>query len=424
MKPFPVAVRELAKRVLVVMALVVVIAAAAAWLGTEVYAETRFRAAQEALGSFDFAAARAHLRSCLALRPNRFQFHFAAAQTERRAGFFLEALHHLDRCQELAGDHADVSSLERTLLHAQQGAVAKVEIPLWALVEQNHPDKPLILEALARGYLQVYSLPLADKSLKMLLEEQPTHAEAWFLRAGICEMLGSSADGLEFYRRAVELRPNNDSYRLRLANFLLHSHRAKEALPHLERLYQRQPHNPDVLWGQARALFDTGREDRSKYLLSQALAVQPDHPQALAEMAKLDLHEGNIAQAQTGLQKALAADPSDRASHYLLLQCLNRTGNKQAARQQQARWQALENDMTRLEDILRNQLPKNPRSADLFHELGVIFARHGKPERALSSYQHALTCDPKHRASHQALAGCFEQAGKTEPAARHRPMGR
>jgi len=397
MKPFPVAVRELAKKAVISLTLIAVILTTAIWLGTEVLAEIRYRKAQEALGKFDFVAAREHLQSCLALRPNRFQYHFAAAQTERRAGSFRQALFHLDRCQELAD--ADISSLERTLLQVQQGAVAKLENPLWLLVEQNHPEKVLILEALARGYLLVYSLPLADKALTMLLEEQPSHAEAWFLRGGICEVLGATSEGLGYYRQAVELRPDLDAYRLRFANCLLLANQNEEALPHLEQLYARQPNNPDVLSGLARALGPTEQKDRRRDLLKRALAVQPNHPQALAEIAKLHLDEGKFDLAEKALQKALLADPSDRSNQYLLFQCLERAGKKEAAHQQQLRWKALENDLARLEEIVRHELPKNPRSADLYVELGVIFARHGKPERALASYQQALTYERNHSAA-------------------------
>lgn len=399
-----------------------VIASTAVWLGTEAYAEFHFRQAREAWQRFDFVTARGHLQRCLALRPNRFQFHFAAAQTERRAGSLQLALYHLDRCQELAGDRADVSSLERTLLHAQQGGVVKVEGPLWALVDQDHPEKTLILEALAHGYLRIYSLALADKSLKLLLDQHPGHAEAWFLRAGVCELAGPSSDAADFYRQALELRPDSATYCLRLANFLLQARRPAEALPHLEQLSERRPRNPEVLLALARALNDTGRQDRGRAVVEQALAMEPNYPQALAEIAKLDFHDGKLAQAQSFLRKAVAADPSDRASHYLLFQCLARSGRKDAARQQQEHWRALENDLTRLENIVRKELPQNPRSADLYHELAAILARHGKAERALPLYQHALTCDPGHRTTHQALARYFTGTGDIDLASRHRHM--
>jgi len=410
MKPFPVAVRERTRRVLLAVTLLVVIGTIAVWLGTEAVAELHFQKAQNALRNLDFADAREHLRACLALRPNRFQYHFVAAQTERRAGDFHQARYHLDRCQKLAGD-ADISSLERTLLHAQQGGVAEVERPLWRLVEQNHSDKLLILEALAHGYVRVYSLPLADKALKMLVEEQPAHAEAWFLRGGICELLGASAEGLKFYRRAVDLRPMNDPYRLRLANCLLQTNRNEEAVPHLEELCRRQPNNADALSGLARALSHTDRKDRCRQLLARAFAVQPEHPQALAVAAKLDLDDGKFALAQERLQKAIQADPTDRVNQYLLFQCLERAGQKEEARKQHDRWKALEKDLARLEEIVRHELPKKPRSADLYVELGVLFARYGKPDRALRSYEQALACDPNHVGAQQAIADLPSREG-------------
>jgi tetratricopeptide (TPR) repeat protein len=403
MKPFPIAVRDLARRSLLVLTLLVMIGTVGVWLGTEILAEIHFRKAQSALEDFDFPLARRHLQSCLALRPNRFQYHFTAAQTERRAGFYEEALHHLNRCQELAGDNADISSLEKTLLHAQQGGVAEVENPLWRLVEENHPDKALILEALARGYVRIYSLPLAQKALKLLLDDHPGYAEAWFLRGGIAELLGEPLEGRKCYKRAVELRPDNDTYRLGLAKVLLSLSQAAEVLPHLEKLREHQPDNAEALAGLGRAMSQLGKKDQSRDLFQRALAIEPHNAQALAELARLDLDEGNLAQAENGLEKAIQADPTDRINQFRLFQCLEREGKKEAARRQHERWQALEKDLTRLESIVRHDLPKNPRSADLYTELGTLFNRYGKTDRARFAFQQALAFDPQHAGAQKAL---------------------
>src|SRR5262249_13009889 len=154
----------------------------------------------------------------------------------------------------------------------------------------------------------------------------------------------------------------------------------------------------------ARALGTKEQKDRRQDLLKQPLAVQPHHPQALAETARLNLDESKFDLAEKALQKALQADPSDRANQYVLFQCLERAGKKEAARQQQRRLKTLESDLARLEEIVRHDLPKNPRSADLYVELGVIFARHGKSERALASYQQALTYEPNHSAAKQEMS--------------------
>src|SRR5262245_18294519 len=133
MTPFAIAVRAQSRRALVALALIIVIVTAAAWLAAEAYAEAQFWKAQQALANLDFAVARGHLQRCLSLRPNRFQFHFAAAQLERRMGSFPQARRHLERCQRLAGDRNDVSALEQTLLEAQQGGVSRWNGPCGTL---------------------------------------------------------------------------------------------------------------------------------------------------------------------------------------------------------------------------------------------------------------------------------------------------
>jgi Tfp pilus assembly protein PilF len=117
------------------------------------------------------------------------------------------------------------------------------------------------------------------------------------------------------------------------------------------------------------------------------------------------MDEGKLSQARLKLEMALQADPTDRVNQYLLFQCLERAGDKEAAKLQFDRWKSLEKDLTRLEQIVRHELPKNPHSADLYVELGALFARHGKSDRALSSYQQALARNPNHPEALQAIAG-------------------
>jgi tetratricopeptide (TPR) repeat protein len=407
-------------RAALVLILVALIAAVAGWLGTEVYAETQFQAARRALERYDLPAASEHLKACLRLRPGRFQFHFLAAQTARRLTDYAKAEEHLEECQRLAGPDSDVSLLEWTLLRAQRGAVLQVDQTLWALVKEGHPEKVLILEALGRGYIQVYRLLLADRCLKMLLDEAPEHAEAWLWRGGICELLGNPSEALAFYRRALKLRPDDEAFRLRLALALLRANLVPEAFPHLRRLYRRRPDDPDILVGLARYWMGSGKLARGKDFLARAVAVHPDNTQALAEQAKLALAENDPARAWRCVRRALAAEPADRALLYLDYQCRQRLGQKAAAARALARLRALEKDLARVEHIVRHDLPKKPRSPDLYCELGRIFSRHGRPERGLHWLRYALNIDPSHRPSHLALAACYQTMGKTDLAAVHR----
>jgi tetratricopeptide (TPR) repeat protein len=401
-------------RTAVILVLVGLIGVVAGWLGTELYAESRFQAARRASERYDLAAARDDLATCLWLRPRRFQYHFLAAQTARRMGDFSEAEEHLEECQRLAGPEADVSLLEWSLLRAQRGAVLQVDQTLWLMVKDNHPDKVLILEAMARGYIQVYRLLLADRCLKMLLDEAPGHPDAWLWRGGICELLGNSGEALAFYRRALKLRPDDEAFRLRLATALLRANQVPEAFPHLRRLYREQPDNPEVLIGLARYWIGAGKAGRGRELLARALAVQPANAQALAEQTKLALAENDLVRAWHCVRKALDVDPADRTVLYQYYQCQERRGEKAAAEQTLARLRALEKDLARVEYLVRHELPKKPRDPDLYCEMGRIFSRHGRPDRGLRWFKYALAIDPGHRPSRAALATCSKAKGKYE----------
>jgi tetratricopeptide (TPR) repeat protein len=386
----------------------------------EIYVEVQFQKAQSALERYDFSTARKHLQSCLRLRPDRFRFCFMAARTARRAGCYDEAQEHLEHCEDLTAGEDNLTLLESTLLRAQRGEVAAVESLLWSLVEKDHPEKVIVLEALARGYIQVYCLPLADTCLKRLLKEAPDHAEAWSWRAAIYDMLGHRSEAQQYYERALELRPDDDACRLRLVAFLQHANRVKEVLPHLQQLYEKQPNNPDVLLGLARYYRSTDQPGRARELLGRALDIQPDHAQALVEQARVDILEKRLARAEACLRKALAADPSDKAVNYLLYQCLEKAGKTTAARRQWGKVKVLERDLNRTETILSYDLAKDRRNPDLYWELGQIFSRHGRPDRGLFWYQHALTLNPLHRRTHLALAAYYQSAGQPAKAAVHR----
>jgi tetratricopeptide (TPR) repeat protein len=381
--------RRFTRRAWLVLVLVVLTVGLLGWLGSEVYAEIEFQLARSAGERYEFDEALAHLRVCLRLRPGRFQYCFRAARAARRAGRFREAHEHLDRCQQLAGDRVNVSLLERTLLRAQQGEVLAVDRALWAAVKDNHPEKNLILEALAQGYVHIGYLTLAEQCLAPLVQEEPEHAEAWLWRAAIFELMGNRQDTAEFYRKALELRPDNPRYRLRLASFLLQVSSFEEARPHLEKLCAREPDNPDALVGMARLLAETGRPDAARAFLGRALEIQATHSQGLLESAKLAFRDEQIERAEDYARRVLAVEPTERAAIYLLYQCLEKQGKKTEAARQLVRFKTVEKDLLRIGTILRTDLPRNPGQAGLYYELSAIFARNGRLDLSRTWHQQA-----------------------------------
>src|SRR5439155_24567809 len=154
---------------------------------------------------------------------------------------------------------AEEVTLERDLIRAQRGDVAGVENQLLRFIEHDHPDTLLILEALCQGYIKSYRLPHALRCLERWLERRPDDVQALLWRAEVEQLRSSTQEALADYRRVVELSPEHDSARLRLAELLAAEHQPAEAVPHFERLRQRQPANPPVLLGLARCRALAGR---------------------------------------------------------------------------------------------------------------------------------------------------------------------
>src|SRR6266566_10039967 len=133
-----------------------------------------YSAAQRALERRDLESAQRHLGACLRAWPRSAAIHLQAARVARRRDALEEARQHLTACQDLEGI-SSASGLEWMLLRAQEGDLDSVEGQLQSLVEQHHPDRVLILEALAKGYQTALRTPDVINALDALLELQPDH---------------------------------------------------------------------------------------------------------------------------------------------------------------------------------------------------------------------------------------------------------
>src|SRR5262249_41691010 len=153
---------------------------------------------------------------CLQVWPSSAEVHLLAARTARRALDYGDAEDQLKECQRL-GWPAEEIRLERDLICAQRGEVAGVQDQLLLFAERGHPDALLILEALCQGYIKTYRLPHAARCLELWLERRPDDVQALFWRAEVEQLRSSLPDALADFRRVLDLEPERDDARLRLA---------------------------------------------------------------------------------------------------------------------------------------------------------------------------------------------------------------
>lgn len=411
------------RRTLALAALFLLIAACAGLGGVHLWAAYHLRAAREALERYHTKEALPHLQACLSVWSRDPQTLLLSARTARRMGEFNWADHYLDKYQELRGKEDDNLIIERALVRAERGEVDSVSRFCRALIERSHSATPLILEALARGYLRRARPRDAERAVNEWLQRQPDNLQALLIRGQIHDEDLRHHDAITDYRRVLEVDPEMDEARERLCMTLMQLGLADEALPHLEYLSQSAPIKLNKLMVQvylARALDRLGRSDEAEQILAAVLARQPDYGPALTERGKLALRAGRSDEAEKWLRQAIAQEPGDLLAHYQLFLCLGKNGKAEEAQQVQARLEQIESDVQRAQDIAREKMQRTPHDPDLHYELGIIALRVGAREAGLRWLHRALQEDPNHAPTHKALMEYYQHIRDFGRAAEHR----
>jgi len=389
-------------------------------VGTYLWAAYHLRAAREAVERYHTHEALPHLQACLTVWPRDPETLFLAARAARRTGEFDWADHYLDQYQELRGKDDEDLFIERVLVSAERGEVNSVSRFCQALVERNHPATPLILEALANGYLRRARPGDAEQVLKEWLKRQPDNPQALHIRGQVYDEELRHHDAITDYRHVLAIDPDMEETRLRLCESLVHLGLTNEALPHLEHLSRRRPGNLKVQVYLARCYDRMGRSDEAEQILTVLLDRQPDYGPALAERGKLALRAGRTREAETWLRQAVERGSGDVMAHYQLALCLEKNGKSEEAQQVRAYLEELEGDMRRIQDISREKMQQSPHDPNLHYELGAIALRYGLVESGLRWLHRALKEDPHHAPSHKALMEYYQRTHDFQLAAEHR----
>lgn len=382
-------------------------------------ARTHYRAAEQAADRRDWKAARESLKDALRLWPDRPEVHLLAARVERRLEHLGEAGKHLDACERLQGGPTEPVKVERALVRVHDGGLADVEAYLRDRVRQDDPAAVEILDILA-GALEIgYRDAEAHWCLLDLLRRQPDHFDA-LVRAGrTARNMGWHEDAIQYYEKALRVRPDVDVVRTALAETQVGYGRHDQAREHFERLRERDPQNPAVRYGLALCAVAAGDADTALRLFNQLLAANPNNWVVLNERGKLAVQLDRPADALPDLLKAESLAPPDAAPTHLV-GCLHLLGRHDEARKYQEKVDRIQADRRRsaeLGDLIREKHSNDP---ELRYELGRVLLRLGKQRDAVHWLRSALEKDPGHRKSHEALAEFFQSVNAVELAEQHR----
>jgi predicted Zn-dependent protease len=209
---------------------------------------------------------------------------------------------------------------------------------------------------------------------------------------------------LDSYRRVVELDPERDDARWRLAQCLVKLDLAEEATPHLEYLHQHYPGDREMRVELARSQFKQGHLAQARELLDAVLADYPEDVPALTERGRLALADDDVSGAEGWLRRAIGQSPNDAHALRLLSSAVFRQGKRGEAQVLQDRLHATDRDFKRLEAICLHELGERPNDTALHCELGKLLLRLGYREAGRAWLLRAANEDPAYAPARDALA--------------------
>src|SRR5262249_16932564 len=139
------------------------------------------------------------------------------------------------------------------------------------------------------------------------------------------------SDALEDYKKAVAAHPGSERARLKLGETLLIVATPAEALVQYQWLAARRPQQREVRLGLARCRRRLGQAGPARPRPADLLAAAREDGEVLWERGQLELDEGQPAEAEPWLRKAVRARPRDRRVAYSLSRCLLALGRDDEA---------------------------------------------------------------------------------------------
>jgi tetratricopeptide (TPR) repeat protein len=393
------------------------IAAGFALVGAHARAWYHLRAARTELDRFHNPQAIRHLQVCRVLWPRDPDFLLLAARSARRARSYQEAESLLAMYQQARGLDDDCT-FEQLLLTAERRIDQVVEL-CWRYVEQNHPGKFQILDALTRGYLRQYRLGEARLCLDYWLQAHPDHPQALSLEGLFyLDYQHTRSAALKSYRRAVEMDPDHEEARLGLAVALIDAKEFAEAVQNLEVIQQSQPDNLSVQVGLGECRHGLGDQEQALRLADGVLAQQPEFVPALSLRGRVALTLGESARAEALLRQAVRGNPMDHRARYSLILCLNQTGKEEEAQAQQRQLDQMEEDLARFNHIVTKEIVQRPKDPALHCTLGELLLRGGQREEGLRWLQSALSLDPQYARARKVLEEYRQTTESPDPSSK------
>ena len=178
-------------------------------------------------------------------------------------------------------------------------------------------------------YFRQGNLAQAKEKLDRSLQQNPKNAQAYVASGVLYDRLGEPRKADTLFNKALDLDPNDGETANTYAVFLCRKgERAKGEQMALRAAQNPLYKSPETAYLNAgNCAHDSGRMDRAEEYFRKALAIRPNFPQALLQMAELEFKGGNYLPARGFLERFQQAAKPTAASLWLLVRVESALGN-------------------------------------------------------------------------------------------------
>ncbi|MBX9600209.1 MAG: tetratricopeptide repeat protein [Bryobacteraceae bacterium] len=323
-----------------------------------------------------FADGLTEAEGILKYHPERISVQVLRAVCNMGVGELGRARAELEAILRRAPGHRD-AQLQMALLKLKEGKAQEAEAAFRDLLSNNDPTDLRSLEGLVQVLLRTGRCDPALELLKSAANRTPQSA-APILLAETSVACGRIGDGVEIYRKLAEAIPTSTDLRRRLAELLVVQGQPNLALPHLEQVIARTPRDIRARLQRAVALEQLERSEPAKQEYRDLLALQPDYPLALNNLAHLLAESGgDLEEALRMAQRALTRSPANPVFQVTLACVYTRKGLKDAAL-----------------GVMEKLAASSPENANYQYHLAAVHAAGGERRKAQQHMMAGLNSNP------------------------------
>jgi tetratricopeptide (TPR) repeat protein len=283
----------------------------------------------------------------------------------------------------------------------------------------------------AKAFLAEKNYDKAKIELKNVLQIDSKYAEAYFLIGQVDEQKQDMNNAFADYSKVVELNPDHEQAREKLARFYLMGGAPDKAKEMVDYILKKKPNDPEAKTINAVILAQKKDLDAALKLASEVVKADSKQTEAVAVISIIYKDKGDTERAIAALVDGIANNPKDVTLRTALAQLyIGKDDIKLAEILQEI--VALEPDVLRhrinlatlysakqpdkAENVLRDAIKADPKDSQRYLLLAQFLMAHDRRSQAESEILGAIESYPKEISLRFALAKYYQIVANTDQA--------